>query len=157
MDKIFTGDDYTRYMKSNQVWLDKINREMTYKPRAEWVKRLTFEQWLQFQNGELRLYDPLDRNDVIASRDTRYYFKKGTEVMVDVSVMSPVQLEKYKDVIGVKGIVRECSSDSHGFAQGSSYQHEVDFVNGIKTIPFSEWKTFDEFSTPTYLLIPFKV
>ena len=117
MDKMFTEDDYTRYMKSNQVWLDKIKKIIKEKDNAEWVNRLTYEQWVQWQKYEIKMFDPLDVNDIIASRGTRYYFEKGTEVMVDVSVMSPVQLEKYKDVIGVKGIVRECSSDSHGFAQ----------------------------------------
>lgn len=63
MDNTLTKEMYDKYLKANNVRLDEINRELAFKPTAEWVKRLSFEQWIQWQNGELKVYDPLNFED----------------------------------------------------------------------------------------------
>ena len=131
MDKVLTKKMYDDYMKGNNRRLDEIERVLESKSRAKWIKKLTYEQWVQFQSGELKIHDPLNSKDIRWGREFNHVFKPGTEVMLDESVLDMDEKEYYKNEIGVKGIVIRHYSDLHAFGQGSSYGHEVQFENGV--------------------------
>lgn len=79
------------------------------------------------------MFDPLNNVDIFNRREFNYYFKEGSEVMLDVDVISHEDIKKYSNIIGVRGIITECYSDMHAFGQGSIYQHEIKFDNGFET------------------------
>ena len=125
--KKLNKQDYKKYISEVKLQTKEAERMAHLLPKLKWTSRLTFEQWLLFQEGNLKMFSPLDAYDIRESRMFEYYFNEGEEVMLDESAMSKEELNDFKDILGKKGIIKKCWSDLHGFLQGSAYQHTVEF------------------------------
>ena len=72
----------------------------------------------------------------LAKREWNYYFKPGTEVTLD-KTMFPEKQDPFdftynlKRFFGVKGVVVQVSYDLHAFANGTSYNMDIDFNGEI--------------------------
>ena len=142
---------YESYMEVVKRRIDSINKGALELPRYKWLSKLNYDQWVEFQNGELKLFDPLTIEDVRRTREFNYYFAKGELVKLDYSVMTDDEKEKYSDLVGVHAVVTDSYTDLHSFAHGSAYSHHVRFENGYETEPCG--CSFPDM-VPTALLIP---
>ena len=142
---------YESYMENVRRTIEDTNERVKQLSKHNWVARLNYDQWVEFQKGNIKIGDPLNVEDIRNSRDFRYYFAKGELVKLDESVMNEFELEKYSDLIGLHAVVTDSYSDLHSFAHGSSYSHHVRFENGYETEPCS-CAYLD--MIPTSILIP---
>jgi hypothetical protein len=142
---------YESYMEVAQRRIDYIKSGMLDLPKHEWIVKLSYEQWVDFQEGKLKLFDPLSIEDIRNSREFNYHFAKGEIVKLDVEVMNDKEVEKYLDLIKLHAVVTNSYSDMHLFGRGSSYLHHVKFENGYETKPCG--CAFPDM-VPTSLLIP---
>ncbi len=151
MKKNLNKGSYESYMEVVKRRIDYIKTAMSELPKQEWICRLTYEQWVDFQNGKIKLFDPITIEDVRYNREFNYHFAKGELVKLDYDVMYDNEKEKYSDLIGLHAVVTESYSDLHVFGRGSVYQHHVKFENGFKT---ERCGCLNEETIPTFLLIP---
>ena len=133
MKKNLNKGKYESYMEVVRRRIDYIKSGISELPKHEWVSKLTYEQWVSFQEGNLNLFDPLSIEDIRNSREFNYYFAKGEFVKLDESVMNDKEKEKYSDLIGLHAIITDSYSDLHSFGRGSHYTHHVKFENGYET------------------------
>ena len=120
-------DSYKAYLKVNQNAIDEFNRLKFSVEKHEWINRLTYEQWVDFQNGTLKMFSPLNGAEIINNRFFNYYFEEGDVVVFDKKNMDEYQLKQFEKYIDKEGVVTRCWSDMHAFAQGSAYSVEVSF------------------------------
>ena len=151
MKKDLNKGKYESYMEVVRRRIDYIKSAASELPKHEWVTKLTYEQWVDFNEGKLKIFDPLSIEDIRKNREFNYSFAKYEFVMLDESVMNEQEKEKYSDLIGLHAIVTDSYSDLHSFARGSHYTHHVRFENGYETKPCS--CAFPEI-VPCFLLIP---
>lgn len=151
MKKDLDQSSYESYMELVNRRIDYIKSGMSELPKYEWLERLSYEQWVDFRNGKIKPFDPLNTQDIIDSRIFNYYFAVGELVKLDYSLMSKDEKEKYSDLIGLHAVVTESYSDLHSFGRGSAYQHHLTFENGFKT---ERCGCDNEETIPTWLLIP---
>lgn len=131
--------------------IESIKMNIAELPKQEWLAKLTYEQWVDYQNGKIKMFDPLTIEDIRDSRIFNYYFATGELVKLDSSLMNNDELEKYKELIGLHAVVTSFHSDLHSFGQGTSYSHHVRFENGYETKNCG--CAFPDM-VPTWLLIP---
>jgi hypothetical protein len=142
---------YESYIKVVKRSIDETKKQIAMLSKYEWTARLSYEQWVDFQEGKLKMFDPLNTEDIRNSRDFNYYFAKGEIVKLDTEVMNDKEMEKYLDLIGLHAVVTDSYTDLHSFGRGSSYSHHVKFENGYETKPCG--CAFPDM-VPTSLLIP---
>lgn len=128
-------DKYDSQMEAVQRRIDYIKTGISELPKQEWISKLTYEQWVDYQEGKLKIFDPLSIEDIRNQREFNYYFGKGEFVMLDESVMNEQEKDKYSDLIGLHAVVTDSYSDLHSFSRGSYYSHHVRFENGYETKP----------------------
>lgn len=150
MDK-FSKGSYESYMEVIKRSVDETKKRIVNLPKSEWVARLSYEQWVEYEKGNLKLFSPLNVDDIRNSRMFNYNFGKGEIVKLDVEVINDIEKEKYSDLIGLHAVVTDSYTDLHSFAHGSSYSHHVKFENGYETKPCG--CAFPDM-VPTWLLIP---
>jgi hypothetical protein len=151
MEDNLDKDSYESYMEVVKRSIGKTKELVAMLPKYEWIEKLSYEQWVDFQEGKLKMFDPLSIEDVRESRVFNYYFEKGEIVKLDVELMDTIGMDKYSDLIGLHAVVTDCYSDLHSFGRGSSYSHHVKFENGYETKPCG--CAFPDM-VPTWLLIP---
>lgn len=127
MGKDYSEATYNAYMKIAQKRIEEYDALHKSIHKHRWVTRLTFEQWVDYQNGKLQMYDPLNGSEVIGNRMFNYYFDTGDIVVFDKLNMEEAEIKRYKNFIDKEGVVTRCWSDFHAFAQGSAYSVEVSF------------------------------
>jgi len=142
---------YESYMGLVQKTIEETKNMMSMLPKYEWASRLSYEQWVEYQKGNIKIGDPLNTEDVRKSREFNYYFAAGEIVKLDTEVMNDQEMEKYSDLIGLHAVVTDSYSDLHSFGRGSSYSHHVKFENGYETKPCR--CAFPDI-VPSWLLIP---
>lgn len=147
----FSKGSYESYMEVVKRSIDETKERIANLPKSEWVARLSYEQWVEYQKGNIEVLSPLNVEDIRKSREFNYYLAKGEIVKLDVEVMDDVEKEKYSDLIGLHAVITDSYSDLHSFARGSSYSHHVRFENGYETKPCG--CAFPDM-VPTWLLIP---
>jgi predicted AAA+ superfamily ATPase len=54
MKKEYTQTDYEKYMKIVDDYIKKAEMAINELPKLKEVRNLTFEDWVKFQNGELK-------------------------------------------------------------------------------------------------------
>lgn len=153
--------NYEGFIAHTSVKLEEVTQTIREAQKAErlltWKSRLTKEQYYDYLNRDLQPFDPLDRNDIIASREWRYYFDVGTLVKLDFDLMDDREREMFKDLEGVHGVITKCYSDLHAFCCGSSYQHEIRFENSVRSpqtpVRYNAHTFAPEGRVPTYLII----
>jgi hypothetical protein len=151
MKRDLNKGSYESYMEVVKRRIDYIKSAMLELPKKEWVVKLSYEQWVDFQEGKLKMFDPLSIEDILKSRNFNYHFAKGEIVKLDTKLMDDTGMDKYSDLIGLHAVVTDCYSDLHSFSHGSSYSHHVKFENGYETKPCG--CAFPDI-IPTWLLIP---
>jgi hypothetical protein len=151
MKKSLNKGSYESYMEVVKRRIDYIKTAMAELPKQEWVRKLTYEQWVDFQNDKIKLFDPLTIEDVRRSREFNYHLAKGEIVKLDTEVMNDEEMEKYSDLIGLHAVITDSYSDLHSFGRGSAYTHHLTFENGFKT---ERCGCKYEEHIPTFLLIP---
>lgn len=151
MKKDLNKGSYESYMEVVKRRIDYIKTGMLDLPKNEWIVKLSYEQWVDFQEGKLKMFDPLSIEDVRKSRVFNYHFAKGEFVKLDAELMNDIGMDKYSDLIGLHAVVTDCYSDLHSFSHGSSYSHHVKFENGYETKPCG---CASPDMVPTWLLIP---
>ena len=149
-DKLDKGS-YESYMEVVKRSIDETKKRIATLAEEEWLARLTYEQWVDYQTGKIKLFDPLTISDIRDRRCFNYYFVKGELVKLDESVMNGEEMKKYSDLIGLHAVVTSYRSGLHSFAQGTSYSHHVKFENGYETKDCG--CAFPDM-VPTWLLIP---
>jgi hypothetical protein len=127
--------NYKSYIQVINQTISETKKRIAMLPEYEWVAKLTYEQWVDYNEGKLKTFDPLSIEDIRNQREFNYYFSKGEFVMLDESVMNKQEKEKYSELIGSHAIVTNSSSDLHSFGRGSHYSHHVKFENGYETKP----------------------
>lgn len=142
---------YKSYIAVVNQSIAETKKRMEMLPEYEWVAKLTYEQWVDYQEGKIKIFDPLTIEDIRNQREFNYQFAKDEFVMLDESVMNEQEKEKYSDLIGLHAIVTDSYSDLHSFAHGSHYSHHVRFENGYETKPCG--CAFPQI-IPCFLLIP---
>ena len=117
-------------------WNRSILNGYLHSNMPQWYFKREFEEilWSGQQEFEAKSkeWNLMNVAKLIESREFRYYFEEGTEVMLDEYTMSDAQKENLKGLIGKKAIVTRCYSDLHAFAKGSAYQHDIEFEDGSK-------------------------
>jgi len=151
MSKKLDKGSYESYMEVVKRRIDYIKSGIAELPKHKWVEKLSYEQWVDFQNGKIKLFDPLTIEDIRYNREFNYHFAKGELVKLDYDVMHDDEKEKYSDLIGLHAVITESYSDLHSFGRGSAYQHHLTFENGFKT---ERCGCKHEENIPTSLLIP---
>ena len=150
IEKISKGA-YESSMEVIKRTIEETKKQVSMLHKHEWRARLTYDQWVEFQNGNLKIGDPLNNQDIRTSREFNYYFSKGEIVKLDIEVMNDVETEKYSDLIGLHAVITDSYSDLHSFGRGASYSHHVRFQNGYETKPCG--CAFPDM-VPSWLLIP---
>lgn len=118
----------------NQVIGEYFFLELTQKPDHKFMS-----DFISLQDGfsvRLRTEEELDsyrKGKIREDRQFNYYFKVGSEVMIDEEVLLDMDREKLSHLFGKKGIVKKCNSDLHAFAHGTSYYHVVEWDGGETT------------------------
>jgi len=151
MSKELDKKSYESYMNVVRGTIEETKRMMSQLSNHEWVSKLSYEQWVEYQKGNIKIGDPLNTEDIRKSREFNYYFGVGEIVKLDVDVMNDQEIEKYSDLIGLHAVVTDSYSDLHSFGRGSHYSHHVKFENGYETKPCG--CAFPDM-VPTWLLIP---
>ena len=151
MSKLLDKGSYESHMEYTKRRIDYIKSGIHELPKHEWLTKLTYEQWVDYENGKIKLFDPLTIQDIRYSREFNYHFAKGELVKLDASVMNDYENEKYSELIGLHAVVTESYSDLHSFGRGSAYQHHLMFENVFKT---ERCGCDNEETIPTFLLIP---
>ena len=151
MEDNLDKDSYESYMVVVKRSIGKTKELLVMLPKYEWIEKLSYEQWVDFQGGKLNMFDPLSVEDVRNSRDFNYHFAKGEIVKLDAEVMNDKEMEKYSELIGLHAVVTDSYTDLHSFGRGSSYSHHVKFENGYETKPCG--CAFPDM-VPTSILIP---
>lgn len=54
MKKELTKQEYDNYMKRVDNYIERVEHEITMLPRYIAMRRLSYEEWVKFQNGELK-------------------------------------------------------------------------------------------------------
>lgn len=123
----------------------------------QWEKRLTKKQYGDYLENKLIPFNALDKMDVINERDFNYYFEVGSKVKIDWDMLTPEQQKEFSEVKDMVATVTKCSSDLHAFGRGSSYQHELEFENGLcspkKPVKYCEHTYAPINYIPTYAII----
>lgn len=147
----YSKGSYESYMEVVKRSIDETKERIANLPKSEWIIRLSYEQWVEYQKGNIEVLSPLNVEDIRKSREFNYYFAKGEIVKLDVEVMNDVEKDKYSNLIELHAVITDSYSDLHSFARGSSYSHHVRFENGYETKPCG--CAFPDM-VPTWLLIP---
>ena len=90
MDK-FSKGSYESYMEVIKRSVDETKKRIVNLPKSEWVARLSYEQWVEYEKGNLKLFSPLNVDDIRNSRMFNYNFGKGEIVKLDVEVTNDIE------------------------------------------------------------------
>ena len=62
MSKEFTKMEYYDYMKVVDGYIKDAEWKINYLPKYKEIRQLSFEDWVKFQNGELKIENKGDRS-----------------------------------------------------------------------------------------------